>query len=143
MPPLNRDSDSRSTNSTPSQGKSDGLAFANAIIRFIAFAVLVVGGFCFASAEFKTMFEEYGINLPRMTELFFSLTRPVRNNWFIAAPLLLALWLLLEFAVFSIPRDKGRRVVNIGVWLLLILFILFTTAVLAMPYIALRNGLMS
>ncbi|MEM7456204.1 MAG: hypothetical protein AAF456_17795 [Planctomycetota bacterium] len=122
---------------------SQGLLIANAIVRFLVFAFLFVGTVFFGTGEAIQMFEEYEISLPAITQMFFEITEPARRFSIFIIPLLLGLWIGLEFLVISIPREKGRRTFNILIWLLLLFALAVIAVALLIPYMAIYSGLHS
>ncbi len=97
--------------------QSAGRTGAGNLLRY-TFAILIGVMFVFGLIsfvvlpQFQLMYDEFGIELPRMTELFFSLGQLVRGGGWGLLPIVAVLWLLFE--VYQAQQWRGSRPLNLG-----------------------------
>ena len=97
--------------------QSPGRTGAGNLLRY-TFAILLGVMFVFGLIsfvvlpQFQLMYDEFGIDLPRMTELFFSLGQLVRGGGWGLLPMMAVLWLLFE--VQQAQQWRGSKPLNLG-----------------------------
>ena len=116
--------------------------FHNALRGLIAFLCL---GFVpvFIMPIFINMFEEFGIELPGLSILIVNFSSRARMFWIVFLPFSLCAFAGIEFGLFAMPKGTLKTLANVAYWIALICVIGIVCLSLAIPCIAIINGLMA
>lgn len=118
-------------------------ALLNSGLRIVVWLFVLVGGFLFVIPKFKEMFEDFGIELPVLSQLVITLSDKAIKLSLVFLPFVILVSITAELGLLSIPRGAIRRILNKLAWLVLLLAIILLAVVLGMPLIAIMEGLMA
>ena len=114
----------------------------NALRGALAFLCFGVAPICLAQIlNLKALFEEFGVELPVLTQWVIQFSDLASSFSFLFLPLAFVVFAGIEFGIYSIPSSFWKTLVNIVYWLALVLVIGFVGFSLVMPLIATVSGL--
>jgi type II secretory pathway component PulF len=87
-------------------------ALLNSGLRSFVWLLVLVGGFLFLIPEWQTTFEEFGIELPVLSQLVVSLSDKAIKISFVFLPVVILLTIIAELGLLSIPRGANRKTLN-------------------------------
>ena len=88
------------------------------------FAFLAIGLIpAFIIPALTELFEEFGVELPTVTQFVIQYSHVVRQYSFVVLPIMFVLLAGIEFGFFAIPSGKLKTIGNLAYWLFLILVI--------------------
>ena len=84
------------------------------------------------------MFQEFGLDLPSLTQLVLQY-----GNWIslLALPVVFGVFAAIEFGIFSIRSNWWKTLTNIAYWLVIILVGGLICVSLMIPFVAIYSGL--
>lgn len=116
-------------------------ALFNSGLRIVVWLLVLVGGFLFFIPEFEKMFEEFGIELPGLSQLVISLSDKAIKLSFVFLPFVILISIMAELGLLAIPRGAIRRIFNRLAWLVLLLAIILFAIAMGLPLIQIMEGL--
>ena len=87
------------------------------------------------------MIEEFGVDLPVLSQLVISLSDKAFKLSFVFIPFVILISIMVELGLLSIPRGAIRRILNKLSWLVLFLAIILLAVALGIPLIQIMEGL--
>jgi hypothetical protein len=132
--PLELDAEAGRSNGALSSIVLQSLRFVLSCFAFIVFP-LVVAPYC------KKMFEEFGLDLPVLTLLLFSISRQIIGIVSIYVPIVFVALAGIEIFVYRMPKSLPRTLLNILLWLVVLLTLAFSIISCWIPYQAVVSGL--
>lgn len=116
-------------------------ACLNSGLRSVVWLLVLVGGFLFFVPEFKNMSEEFGVELPVLSQFVVNLSNKAIKFSFVFVPLVILVLLIAELGILLIPRGTIRGNLNKLAWLILLIAIILFAVTVVMPLISMMEGL--
>jgi hypothetical protein len=110
-------------------------ALLNSGLRIFVWFLVVVGGLHFLVPGLQKTFEEFGIELPVLSQLLMSLSDQAIKLSFVFLPVVILVSIMAELGLLSIPRGAVRKTLNKLAWLVLLLAIILFAVALGIPLI--------
>ena len=107
------------------------------IVAFLCFGFAPV----FILPKLQTLFEEFGLELPTITQLILQFSHLASTTAILFLPFILGFLAAVEIGLYSIPSGKWKTLLNIVYWLALILVISLAFSSLMIPYNQIIRGL--
>ena len=107
------------------------------IVAFLCFGFAPV----FILPKLQTLFEEFGLELPTITQLILQLSHLASTTAILFLPFTLGFLAAVEIGLYSIPSGKWKTLLNIAYWLALILVIGLAFFSLMISYNQIIRGL--
>ena len=89
------------------------------LFAFICVALIPV----FILAKIHPLFDEFGVELPLMSQLILRFSLLAYEVAFLFLPISFIILAVVEWGIFAIPSGKSKTLINTGYWLALILVI--------------------
>jgi hypothetical protein len=116
-------------------------AIANHLARFsLAACILILVPLLFVP-RFSDLFEEFGIELPLVTQLLIAISKQINMFALIYVPLAIVSLLVIETLMFLMPKSFYRTLVSLAIWLLLLTILIVGSLALLLPIRAISSGL--
>ena len=112
-------------------------SLSRGLLAFFFFGVAPV----FIVPALTDMFEEFGIELPLMTQLVIQYSNRVGIFALLFLPFALGIFAGIELVISFIPAGTSKKLINIVYWLALILAIGFAVLSMAIPLFSIATGL--
>ena len=116
-----------------------GRRIAGVVTRFAIFLLIVVFRH-FVVAEFKKMFEEFGIELPYISQLAIMYSDRFFRIWFLWIPILFLLYAGFEICL-AFAGKVLRRILSTLFWLWAFLMFVYFVIAMSLPMIPIIEGL--
>lgn len=116
-------------------------AFVNAALRLAVWFMLLVVGLMFVTPEMMNMFEEFGIELPGLTQFVIAMSDRMIKFWFVVLPGAAFMAMGAEAILFFLPQGSNRRILNWIYWLVVVVIVGFFLAAIVIPLITISVGL--
>lgn len=110
-------------------------ALLNSVLRIFVGLLVFVGGFLFLIPELQLTFEEFGVDLPLLSQMVMSLSERAISISFVFLPVVIVLLIVAEIGLLSIPNEAIRKILNILAWLVLFVAIILFALALGIPLI--------
>ena len=107
------------------------------LLAFIFIGLLPV----FIVPEFKDMFEEFGIDLPLVTQYVVQLCNLATRFSYVFLPLSFLAFASIEFGLFNLPRSRSKTLINIVYWLILVLIVGLVCYSAGLGFLSITTGL--
>ncbi len=116
-------------------------AIFNSALRSVVWLLVLVGGFLIVIPEFKNILEEFGVELPVLSQFAISLSDKANKFSFAFVSLVILVLMIAELGLLSIPRGAIRRNLNKLSWLVLLIAIILFAVTVGIPLISNVAGL--
>ena len=77
----------------------------------------------FVAPGFKDMFEEFGIDLPLVSQYVVHFSNLVVSLSYVYLPLCVLAFASIEFDLFNLPSSRSKALINVVYWLVLVLIV--------------------
>ena len=95
----------------------------------------------FVAPGFKDMFEEFGIDLPLVSQYVVHFSNLAVSLSFAFIPLCILAFTSIEFGLFNLPRSRSKTLINIVYWLILILIVGLVCYNAGLGFLSITTGL--
>ena len=107
------------------------------LLAFIFIGLLPV----FIVPEFKDMFEEFGIDLPLVTQNVFQFCNLATRFSYVFLPLSFLAFASIEFGLFNLSSSRSKILINVLYWLILILTVVLACYGIGLAFLSIITGL--
>jgi len=86
------------------------------VFAFLSIGIVPI----FVVGNIAMMFEEFGIELPLLTQLILRFSSMATQTWFLFLPVCLCVFAGIELSLFKLSHSKFKALLNVAYWLALI-----------------------
>ena len=79
------------------------------------------------------IYEEFGIDLPKVSQLFLAWSDMLIKTMILLVPPIVATLLSIEFGLYYLSPEKGKRPLSLLWWLILISALIFVLVAILLP----------
>lgn len=87
------------------------------------------------------IFEEFGIELPKISQLFLAWSDKLFKTMILSMPSIVAILLAIEIGLFHLPAENGKRLLSSLWWLLLVFALVFILVAILNPLLVVAASL--